>query len=340
MLEGSVEVEVPAGTQPHETLIVRGAGMPALRGRRTGDLRVVVNVVTPRHLNHKQRKLFEELAESLTHHNLRTEEGVFGKLRRAFHGHGAPLGALTCSGWPSGSGGRTPRSSWPSCSRWRRRGVEEVDLGDGVVEYAVYGAPGELPALPEVTRGGRSGPGRGAHAPRCPTTGTGGGASFTSRSCSVAGCRCVRPGRVAGAAADRPGDRSGTGVRDRCPRHHAAVPGADAGAMSCRSRAGRSSTSAAARGCWPSRRRRLGWSPVVAVDFDPLAVEAAAANAARERGARSRCAGMTCGSIRWWWRRRWRRTCCGRCCCSGRIVCRRRCVLCPRASDRQRATGR
>jgi ribosomal protein L11 methyltransferase len=30
-------------------------------------------------------------------------------------------------------------------------GVEEVDLEDGVVEYAVYGAPGELPALPDLT---------------------------------------------------------------------------------------------------------------------------------------------------------------------------------------------
>ena len=29
-------------------------------------------------------------------------------------------------------------------------GVEEVDVGDAVVEYAVYGAPGELPALPAV----------------------------------------------------------------------------------------------------------------------------------------------------------------------------------------------
>ncbi len=29
-------------------------------------------------------------------------------------------------------------------------GVEEVALGDGIVEYAVYGAPGELPALPGV----------------------------------------------------------------------------------------------------------------------------------------------------------------------------------------------
>ena len=88
VLEESVEVDVPAGTQAHDTLIVRGAGMPALRGRRTGDLRVVVNVVTPRHLNREQRELYEQLADSLTSHNLRTEDGVFGKLRRAFGGHG------------------------------------------------------------------------------------------------------------------------------------------------------------------------------------------------------------------------------------------------------------
>lgn len=30
-------------------------------------------------------------------------------------------------------------------------GVEEVDLDSGLVEYAVYGAPGELPALPDLT---------------------------------------------------------------------------------------------------------------------------------------------------------------------------------------------
>ena len=86
-VDGEIELEIPAGTQPHETLIVRGAGMPALRGRRTGDLRVVVNVVVPRHLNREQRELLEELADSMSPHNLRTEEGVFGKLRRAFGGH-------------------------------------------------------------------------------------------------------------------------------------------------------------------------------------------------------------------------------------------------------------
>jgi molecular chaperone DnaJ len=81
-----IELEIPAGTQPHETLVVRGKGMPTLRGRRTGNLRVVVNVVIPKHLSREQRELLEELAGSMTEHNLKTEEGVFGKLRRAFGG--------------------------------------------------------------------------------------------------------------------------------------------------------------------------------------------------------------------------------------------------------------
>ncbi len=83
---GPVEVEIPAGTQPHETVIVRGAGMPSLRGRHTGNLRVLVNVVVPRHLSKDQRELVEQLADSMTEHNLRSDEGLFGKLKRAFGG--------------------------------------------------------------------------------------------------------------------------------------------------------------------------------------------------------------------------------------------------------------
>jgi molecular chaperone DnaJ len=86
-VDGEVELDVPPGTQPHDTLTVRGAGMPALRGRHTGNLRVVVNVVVPRHLSREQRELYQQLADSMTSHNLSTEEGVFGKLRRAFGGH-------------------------------------------------------------------------------------------------------------------------------------------------------------------------------------------------------------------------------------------------------------
>src|SRR5437588_2418376 len=85
-VDGSIELEIPAGTQPHEALSVRGAGLPALRSSRRGNLRVVVNVIVPRHLDSDQRELYERLASSMTDHNLRSDEGVFAKLKRAYGG--------------------------------------------------------------------------------------------------------------------------------------------------------------------------------------------------------------------------------------------------------------
>ena len=83
-LDGSVALEIPAGTQPHETLRLRGKGMPALRRGRHGDLRVVVNVVIPRRLSDEQRELLERLSASLREENVRSDDGVFAKLKRAF----------------------------------------------------------------------------------------------------------------------------------------------------------------------------------------------------------------------------------------------------------------
>jgi molecular chaperone DnaJ len=85
-LDEPIELEVPPGTQPHDTLTLRGKGMPALRRGRHGDLRVVVNVMIPRRLTAEQRELLERLAGTLTDDNLRSEDGVFSKLKRAFGG--------------------------------------------------------------------------------------------------------------------------------------------------------------------------------------------------------------------------------------------------------------
>ena len=77
------EVEIPAGTQPGATIVLRGKGMPPLRRGRHGDLRVVVNVVIPRRLNKRQRELLTELADSMAPENLANDESVFSKLRRS-----------------------------------------------------------------------------------------------------------------------------------------------------------------------------------------------------------------------------------------------------------------
>jgi molecular chaperone DnaJ len=85
-LDGPVAVDVPAGTQPGETITLRGRGMPPLGRGRTGDLRVVVNVAIPRRLTSEQRDLLERLAGTITEDNLRSDEGMFAKIKRALAG--------------------------------------------------------------------------------------------------------------------------------------------------------------------------------------------------------------------------------------------------------------
>jgi molecular chaperone DnaJ len=82
-LDGSATVEIAAGTQPGEVHTVRGQGMPSLNRGRRGDLQVVVNVVIPRRLSDQQRDLLEQLSATLTPENLRSEDSIFAKLRRA-----------------------------------------------------------------------------------------------------------------------------------------------------------------------------------------------------------------------------------------------------------------
>jgi molecular chaperone DnaJ len=88
-LDGTVALDIPPGTQPGEVLTLRGEGMPALGGGRRGHVRVVVNVVIPRRLSDEQRELLEALDNTLTGENLRSEDSLLGKLRRALGGHAA-----------------------------------------------------------------------------------------------------------------------------------------------------------------------------------------------------------------------------------------------------------
>jgi molecular chaperone DnaJ len=86
-LNGDEELDVPAGTQPGTTVKLRGRGMPSVGRGRSGDQRVVLNVVIPRNLTDRQQELLTELAGSVTEDNLResSQESLLSKVRRAFH---------------------------------------------------------------------------------------------------------------------------------------------------------------------------------------------------------------------------------------------------------------
>jgi molecular chaperone DnaJ len=58
-LEGTAAVRIEPGTQPGATLTLRGEGMPRIRRRGRGDLKVVVDVMVPTRLTGEQRELLE-----------------------------------------------------------------------------------------------------------------------------------------------------------------------------------------------------------------------------------------------------------------------------------------
>ena len=58
-LDGPTLVRVEPGTQPGTTLTLRGEGMPRIRRRGRGDLKVVVDVMVPTRLTGEQRELLE-----------------------------------------------------------------------------------------------------------------------------------------------------------------------------------------------------------------------------------------------------------------------------------------
>jgi ribosomal protein L11 methyltransferase len=155
-------------------------------------------------------------------------------------------------------------------------GVEEVDVSDEVVEYAVYGAPGELPALPDLTAAA-------------------GTALVEVRTAEVAddwdvrwrefhrplvldgGRLVVRPpwAQPAGAEVELvidPGQAFGTGAHATTRLCLELMLSLDPGGAFLDLGSGSGVLAIAAA--------RMGWAPVVALDNDVAAVDAAAENAA------------------------------------------------------------
>ncbi|MGE4427288.1 MAG: molecular chaperone DnaJ [Solirubrobacteraceae bacterium] len=86
-LDEPLPVEIPAGTQPGHTILLRGRGMPRVGGGRRGDLHVVVDVVVPKRLTDRQRELLEELATSIGDEQHHDDESIVGRLRRLWRKH-------------------------------------------------------------------------------------------------------------------------------------------------------------------------------------------------------------------------------------------------------------
>ena len=79
-IDGTAELQVPAGTQYGQTFRMRGRGMPNVRSGRRGDQFVVVQVVVPKDLNPEQRAHLEKVG-GLTGKPEKVSRSFFQKLR-------------------------------------------------------------------------------------------------------------------------------------------------------------------------------------------------------------------------------------------------------------------
>ena len=64
-LEGPVIVKIHPGTQPGETIRLKGRGMPHFRGYGKGDLLIRLGIAVPEKLTSQQRALLEQLSKEL-----------------------------------------------------------------------------------------------------------------------------------------------------------------------------------------------------------------------------------------------------------------------------------
>lgn len=83
-LQGTHQLELPAGTQHGEVFKLKGKGLPDIRTYRSGDELVQVLIEVPKKLNKKQEQLLREYAATEDHSVMPQRKGFMEKLREAF----------------------------------------------------------------------------------------------------------------------------------------------------------------------------------------------------------------------------------------------------------------
>lgn len=82
--DGTETIQIPEGTQSGATFRLRNLGVPRLNGQGRGDLWVHLEVKVPARLSREQRRLFEQLRETLPAENQPKPKGLFEKVKDYF----------------------------------------------------------------------------------------------------------------------------------------------------------------------------------------------------------------------------------------------------------------
>ncbi|MBS7360226.1 MAG: molecular chaperone DnaJ [Oscillospiraceae bacterium] len=83
-LDGDVEYELPAGTQPGDVFKLKNRGITYVNSTRKGDQLIRVEVVVPKNLNEKQKEALLKFNEAMGGNKIAPEEkkGIFGNKKK------------------------------------------------------------------------------------------------------------------------------------------------------------------------------------------------------------------------------------------------------------------
>jgi molecular chaperone DnaJ len=84
-IDGEQDLEIPAGSQHGDVIVIERAGMTALQSKERGDLHVVLQLVVPKKLSDDQRRLLTEYAQT-EKVDVRAGESSFWKKINPFGG--------------------------------------------------------------------------------------------------------------------------------------------------------------------------------------------------------------------------------------------------------------
>ncbi len=82
--DGLQKVKIPEGVQSGHRIKLRALGVPRLQGSGRGDLFVQIDVKVPTKLSREQKKLFEQLRDTLPAENEPHEKGLLDKVKDYF----------------------------------------------------------------------------------------------------------------------------------------------------------------------------------------------------------------------------------------------------------------
>ena len=83
-LKGSESIKIKTGTQPGDKIILKGKGIPDVKGYGIGNLCININVILPQNISKKQAELLQDFKEESNEDTYKTNRTLWSKMKDFF----------------------------------------------------------------------------------------------------------------------------------------------------------------------------------------------------------------------------------------------------------------